>query len=537
MKFGPVPVEDALGAILAHSVQAGATHLRKGSVLDEDDLAKLGAAGITVVTVARLDPGDIAENTAATTLAAAFCPEPRGDLKLSEAFNGRVNLLAAAPGVLRVDASAVHALNAIDPGITLATLPDHARVAVGTMLATIKIIPYAVPDAAVQAACQTLSAGVLRVHQLAISQADIVLTRTPGFAEKLLAKGERAVRDRLMALGVEVTSVRTVDHDSTAVASAMASCDSPLVLILGASATSDAADVCPGGLIAAGGELTRFGMPVDPGNLLFLGRLGTAQVIGLPGCARSPALNGADWVLERIACGLSVTSDDVAAMGVGGLLKEIPIRPQPRAGRKPNRAPRVDVVLLAAGASRRMRGADKLLQEVDGEPVLRRAARAALASAAARVHVVLPPEGERRAATLTGLEVDRVTATDAAEGMAASLRAGLRAASGADAVVVMLADMPEVTAADLDALISAYDPSASHEICRSVASDGTPGHPVLFGRRFFESLAALSGDQGARSVVAGASDFVIDVETGQGATLDLDTPEQWEDYRRSRGSG
>ena len=71
-------------------------------------------------------------------------------------------------------------------------------------------------------------------------------------------------------------------------------------------------------------------MPVDPGNLLFLGEYADAPVVGLPGCARSPALNGVDWVLERLSAGLPVTSDDVAAMGVGGLLKEMPGRPQPR---------------------------------------------------------------------------------------------------------------------------------------------------------------------------------------------------------------
>ena len=88
--------------------------------------------------------------------------------------------------------------------------------------------------------------------------------------------------------------------------------------------------MAPSALRAAGGEVTRFGMPVDPGNLLFLGQLGARAVIGLPGCARSPALNGADWVLSRLVCGIPVTSADIAAMGVGGLLKEIPTRPQPR---------------------------------------------------------------------------------------------------------------------------------------------------------------------------------------------------------------
>jgi molybdenum cofactor cytidylyltransferase len=121
-----------------------------------------------------------------------------------------------------------------------------------------------------------------------------------------------------------------VPHETAALAVALAEGDAPLRLVLTASATSDAGDVGPAALVAAGGRLTRFGMPVDPGNLLFLGRLGEAHVIGLPGCARSPALNGADWVLERVVCGHPPTRLDIAAMGVGGLLGEIPSRPEPR---------------------------------------------------------------------------------------------------------------------------------------------------------------------------------------------------------------
>ena len=105
------------------------------------------------------------------------------------------------------------------------------------------------------------------------------------------------------------------------------------MLILTGSATSDIDDVAPSALRAAGGQIERFGMPVDPGNLLFLGARDGQDVIGLPGCARAPALNGADWVLSRIVCGVPVSDSDIAGMGVGGLLKEIPTRPQPRRGK------------------------------------------------------------------------------------------------------------------------------------------------------------------------------------------------------------
>jgi molybdenum cofactor cytidylyltransferase len=117
--------------------------------------------------------------------------------------------------------------------------------------------------------------------------------------------------------------------------------------------------------------------------------------------------------------------------------------------------------------------------------------------------------------------------------MAASLRAGLAAVAGrADAVVILLADMPEVGPAQVDRLIAAYDPEEGREICRAVAADGTPGHPVLFGRRFFETLAGLTGDRGAREVLREAAEFVTDVPTpGRAAVVDLDTPEDWAAWR------
>ena len=109
-------------------------------------------------------------------------------------------------------------------------------------------------------------------------------------------------------------------------AKAVAEAQADAVLILTGSATSDLHDVAPEAVRQAGGSVTHFGMPVDPGNLLFYGEQAGRPVIGLPGCARAPALNGADWVLERLLCGVPVTPQDIAGMGVGGLLKEIPAR-------------------------------------------------------------------------------------------------------------------------------------------------------------------------------------------------------------------
>jgi molybdenum cofactor cytidylyltransferase len=330
MKFGPVPLDAAEGAILAHSLSLPDGRLRKGVTLGAAEVARLRAARVNEVIAARLGPGDVAEDAAAARLGAAL----RGPgLALRPAFTGRANLHAEGPGVVEVDAARIGAVNAVDPMITVATLPPWQRVTEGMMAATVKIIAYAVPSAALDAACAA-AAGAMRLRPPSVPAAHLIVTRIGAGADD--AKGVAAVAARLDRLGIPMTH-GAVAHETDAVARALAGTDAPLRLILTASATSDADDVGPAALRAAGGRLIRFGMPVDPGNLLFLGEIGDtggaappARVIGLPGCARSPALNGADWVLEREACGHAVTAAEIAAMGVGGLLKEIPTRPQPR---------------------------------------------------------------------------------------------------------------------------------------------------------------------------------------------------------------
>jgi molybdenum cofactor cytidylyltransferase len=240
-----------------------------------------------------------------------------------------VNLNATRPGIVALDPEAVHALNRVDPAITLATLCEHARVAEGMLVGTVKIIAYGVARAALEAACAA-ARGALRVRPVVRQSAGLIVTQVPGQDEKLARKGEEAVQARLAALGMTLAGTVVVPHETGAVAEALGRLPGEIALILTGSATSDLHDTAPEAVRLAGGRIERFGMPVDPGNLLFLGEAGGRPVIGLPGCARSPALNGADWVLERVACGLRVGSDDIAAMGVGGLLKEIPIRPQPR---------------------------------------------------------------------------------------------------------------------------------------------------------------------------------------------------------------
>ena len=324
MRFGPVLLDQAEGAILAHSVALPEGRLRKGCILGPPEIAQLRTIGRSEIIAARLDHNDLHEDAAALAIATALVPDPASAaLDLRPVGTGRVNLHARSAGVVEVLGPQVDALNAVDPMITLATVPRWQRVTAGEMVATIKVIAYGVARASVDAA-SAAGTRALRLHRARRTRIALVETHTDPAARPL---GAKAITDRLAALDAGLISHRHSPHRETDLSDTLAKVSgADLILILTASATSDPRDVAPGAVRRAGGRVDRFGMPVDPGNLLFLGSLGETPVIGLPGCVRSPALNGADWVLERLICGVPVSAADIAGMGVGGLLKEIPTR-------------------------------------------------------------------------------------------------------------------------------------------------------------------------------------------------------------------
>src|SRR5215831_14459947 len=151
MLFGTFPLRQAEGAILVHSLRSGGRLFKKGRVLSKTDLDALESAGITSVTAARLETGDVPEDIAATRIAEAFAGP---GTRLSAAFTGRTNLYAAQSGLVVFDPAVVDAVNSIDESVTLATLSPYAVVSPGEMLATIKVIPFAAPERAVAAAVQ-----------------------------------------------------------------------------------------------------------------------------------------------------------------------------------------------------------------------------------------------------------------------------------------------------------------------------------------------------------------------------------------------
>jgi molybdenum cofactor cytidylyltransferase len=535
MIFGPTPLDEARGAVLAHTVRLQGRVLKKGTVLDPAAIAALQQGGHGSVIAARLEPGDVPENEAADRLANALMGPL---LARSRASTGRVNLFAESAGLLVVNPAVINRLNALDESLTVATLASYQPVAAKEMLATIKVIPFAVPGPVLQVAEAMAKQGpaAISLHPFRPLKVGLVLTELPGVKESVMEGAVEATRDRVEAFCGTLLPHERTRHETTPIADALNRLrrqGAQILLVAGASAVVDRRDVGPAAIVRAGGTIDHFGMPVDPGNLICLGHIDDIPALVLPGCAKSPKLNGIDWVLQRLFAGLTVTPQDVMGMGVGGLLKEIDTRPLPRAeaantpapALTPRRGRQVAALVLAAGRSRRMAPLNKLLvPDEHGVPMVARVVDNALASRARPVVVVTGYERERVEQALTGRPVLFAHAEDYAEGLSASLKAGLGALPPeVEGVVICLGDMPLVAGPMIDRLMAAFDPEEGRAIVMPTFR-GKQGNPMLWSREFLPEMMTITGDVGARHLVGKHADRMAEVEMADDAVLrDFDT--------------
>ncbi len=591
MIFAELACEEALDCFLAHSVLAGKQRIRKGQQLTPQLVRQLSENGIKQVTVAKLEAGDIHEDEAATQLATALAGT---GLYLGEARTGRVNVFAATTGLLDIDCQRVLASNSISSAITIATLPENSWVPQGKMVATAKIIPFAVAGSALQAAITagTASDGTgsaLQLHAPQPHRAHLLQTTLPGTTNKLLQKTIQVTRNRLHARSASLISTSDCAHESHTLAAALdtllksTECQAgDWILIAGASAISDSNDIIPSAIRQLGGVVDRFGIAVDPGNLLMTGQLHTHTVIGLPGCARSPKLNGLDLFLDRMSCGLALDDSWINSLAVGGLLNEIPERPQPRttlptkqstteSEQVNKKTGKITAVVLAAGQSTRFGANNKMLAIWNGKPVFRHTLDAITGS---DVDEILLVTGHQRQLLLdalpTTLQTDANHAVSTtlysnesgqeqqltvlhnahfAEGLASSLRTAISFLTTRDkppevaqtqAVLVCLGDMPAISSNTYDQLIAAWrtsneeqneqeDGEASRACAFIPKYHQRTGNPVLLTSSLFDNLLSLTGDSGARKLLASSPGIVQHIDVDDAAVLlDIDTPAELE---------
>jgi molybdenum cofactor cytidylyltransferase len=528
MKFGEVDVREAQGSFLAHSVKHEGGMFKKGRVLSAEDIAALEKSGVSKVFAAKLEAGDVPEDEAASKVAVAISGS---HAHAQDPFTGRANVHAAVAGVTLIDDERLKQINRLHESLTIATVAPFTAVAERQMLATVKVIPFAVPGQVIQEALRIAARGPLvSLQPFRSSRVGLIITKLPQTKASLIDKSREAMRQRIEGLGSALGEVVVADHAVEPVANAvrrLKTAGHDLVLLFGASAIVDRNDVLPRGLTVAGGQVVHLGMPVDPGNLLMFGRLEETPVIGVPSCARSPKVNGFDWVLERTLAGIKLEAQDIMDMGVGGLLMEIPTRPTPRESSevKPKQAPQVGAVVLAAGKSTRM-GSNKLLKAIKGKPMIRQTVETVLQSRASPVVVVTGHDASRIREALGGLNVSFVDNPQYDQGLSTSLAAGVAGLPlRVDGALVVLGDMPLVPVTTLNKLIAAFEPEEGRSICLPVYQ-GERGNPILWGRQHFPEFQGLTGDRGAKVLLVVNSDHVTEVPVGnEGVLTDFDTPD------------
>ena len=533
MKFGKIPLDQAAGTILAHSTRLTGRIFKKGHILAPEDIVVLQNSGITGVIAARLESEDILEDEAASRISNAIAGL---NIKIGNTFTGRCNLIADADGLINYDKVRLDELNLIDQSITVATLPPYTVVTPRQLIATIKIIPLAVPNNVLNKAEKIAGsvAPIISVSPFQKKRVGLIMSRLPGMKESILDNTLKTVSARVATYGSDITHEIRVNHDQEEVKRAIENMSSlcDILLIFGASAVVDRHDVLPAAVESAGGSVDHFGMPVDPGNLLFIGQRGGLPIVGMPGCARSPKLNGFDWVLWRLLANIEVSPQDIMLMGSGGLLKEINERGQLRQNsnganeKATGGEAKVIALILAAGSSTRMGPKNKLLANVIGKPMVTHVVDAIRQSMVNSVVVVTGYEREQIENVLSQRNISFVHNENFKAGLSESLKVGLKEIpDDVDGVLICLGDMPLLTSTIIDNLIKAFDPIEGRSICVPI-NGRKRGNPVLWDKSYLTEMTEIVGDVGAKKLLEKYSDHVFEVSFEEDNVLiDVDTPD------------
>jgi molybdenum cofactor cytidylyltransferase len=529
MNFINVPPHKALGAILAHSRLLGETRLRKGQVLSAQDCALLEAHAISEIFIARPEVGDISEDKAAHDIAICLANQSIA-LKVGIAATGRCNLFTMCDGVLKINSDTIADINCIHPAITFACLADYTRVYAGQMIGTLKVIPFFVSADLVTAIVQKITPTTFQVKPFNHKKIALIITTLAETSKKIIAKSKEVANKRCNDLNATMSETIIITHDAATLAKAIEKCAEDIILIMGAAALVDFEDIIPTAVRLNNGKIIRTGMPVDPGNLLCLGQSARGQpIIGLPGCARSPKLNGFDWVMQRICADIPVTARDIALMGVGGLLDETPSRPSPRLKadyQNKQTFLNTGAIVLAAGRSSRMGGPNKLLSTLNDRPLLSHTLENISHIARENIIVVTGRDASEIGKIAHEFSIQTQHNQGYQEGISTSLKCGLQVVpSDWDAVFIVLGDMPRVPPNVFEKLNSTLE---SHPEIDAVYPmyEGQQGNPVLWRRRAWPLLASQFGDAGGKAILhnLGARALSVAVES-HGVLFDIDTPE------------
>ena len=332
MKIEHLDPKESKGSILAQSYNLSERKLSKGTRVSKAIVELLNKENIKTILCAVPHENDMDEDAAAEAISNAI---DRNRLFAEEASTGRVNFRTPALGVVRYNRELIKKINLVDESIAFSIVEHNQLLAKNDLIATLKIIPFFVSKIYVERVVALLSKHeIFKIHRLEEKKVGFIQTYYDWQKRSIFKATSNVTRSRLDALGCLLEKETLIPHDHESLCSEIkSSLDSgtQVLLISGASAITDRSDYIPKAILSVGGEIIQYGLAVDPGNLLLIGQIGNTTIIGMPGCARSPKLNGFDWVLQLLMANIPITKEELADMGAGGLLMEIASRPLPRA--------------------------------------------------------------------------------------------------------------------------------------------------------------------------------------------------------------
>ncbi len=532
--------QESLGSVIAQTYNLPGKTISKGTFMTSEIVGYFKESEVQNILCAVPDNGDIHEDEAANIISNAI---DRSHIYIDSASTGRVNFKSRSLCLVRYKRDLIKKVNLVDESIAFSIVEHNQLLAKNDLIATLKIIPFFTQKKYVDRVISILDKNQLfKTHSLNKKEVSLIQTSFEWQKKSMFKATSNVTRNRLEALDCSLNKEKLIRHDynvlRTEIRSSIES-GIDILLISGASAIIDRSDYIPKAILSEGGEIIQYGLAVDPGNLLLVGKIGETTIIGMPGCARSPKLNGFDWVLQLLMADIPVVKEELAEMGAGGLLMEIASRPLPRTLAKSvnKREKKIMGVILAAGNSRRMGKDNKLLKNIDGAPLIRNIALEITKSDLDSCSIVLGYQSDKVADVIKDLNINLILNPRWKEGQASSLKAVLDSlTSSYSDLLVMLGDLPGVKSGHINRIIEEHLSAENRRSKITIPSfQGEKGNPVIWGKSFFHDLSNLEGDVGGRVLFDQHPAAINLIEMDDpGVVTDTDTPEDFRSYLANR---
>ena len=543
MKILGLDPQESLGSVIAQTYNLPGKTISKGTFVTSEIVDYFKEFDVQTILCAVPANGDIHEDEAAEAISNAI---DKNQIYVEKASTGRVNFKSQSLCLVRYERALIREVNLVDESIAFSIVEHNQLLAKNDLIATLKIIPFFTQKKYVDQVISILAKNELfNTHSLNRKKVSLIQTSFEWQKKSMFKATSNVTRNRLEALDCSLNEEKLICDDYKALCSEIRSSTGSgidILLISGASAITDRSDYIPKAILSEGGEIIQYGLAVDPGNLLLIGKVGNTTVIGMPGCARSPKLNGFDWVLQLLMADIPISREELAEMGAGGLLMEIASRPLPRALAKSvsKREKKVMGVILAAGNSTRMGKDNKLLRNIGDAPLIRNTAIEMLKSDLDSCSIVLGYQSDKVADVIKDLNVNLILNPLWKEGQASSLRAAINTLDSTYSdLLIMLGDLPGIKSIHINSIIEEHLLTDNRKSKITIPSfKGQKGNPVIWGRSFFDDLSNLEGDVGGRTLFSEhpAAINILEMENPW-VVKDTDTPEDFENFFKYKKEG